>query len=214
VWANVKMNIHTPKWTPMLGVGVPVAPESSKSGFKGQNPSSWGIIYIIGKLLKRRCLKLACMTHLDIWNTSYGQKKGRESNWQFDFRPQKMGIDLMSLRAGGVWHVVGKLSAKATTSLQTSSQLEVCTRTIILQSHGSFNFGNFGTPIWESWDKKPFGWRRSGEVQSILYGGRWWLPPSPSRGEFCKFEVVVACPCSNTVLINLLVSFVQVPMSE
>jgi hypothetical protein len=27
------------------------------------------------------------MTHLDIWNTSYGQKKGWKSNWQFDFRP-------------------------------------------------------------------------------------------------------------------------------
>jgi hypothetical protein len=25
-----------------------------------------------------------------IWNTSYGQKKGRESNWQFDSRPLKV----------------------------------------------------------------------------------------------------------------------------
>jgi hypothetical protein len=31
------------------------------------------------------------MTHLDIWNTSYGQKKGQESNCQFDSRPQKVG---------------------------------------------------------------------------------------------------------------------------
>jgi hypothetical protein len=31
------------------------------------------------------------MTRLDICNTSYGKKKGRESNWQFDFRPQKVG---------------------------------------------------------------------------------------------------------------------------
>ncbi len=30
------------------------------------------------------------MTHLDTWNTSYGQKKGRESNWQFDSRPLKV----------------------------------------------------------------------------------------------------------------------------
>ncbi len=41
--------------------------------------------------MKRRCLKWACMTHLDIWNTSYGQKKGQESNWQFDFLPLKVG---------------------------------------------------------------------------------------------------------------------------
>jgi hypothetical protein len=31
------------------------------------------------------------MTHLDIWNTSYGQKKGKESNWQFDSKPLKVG---------------------------------------------------------------------------------------------------------------------------
>jgi hypothetical protein len=30
------------------------------------------------------------MTHLDIWNISYDQKKGWESNWQFDSRPQKV----------------------------------------------------------------------------------------------------------------------------
>jgi hypothetical protein len=31
------------------------------------------------------------MSHLDICNTSYGQKKGWESNWQFDSRPLKVG---------------------------------------------------------------------------------------------------------------------------
>jgi hypothetical protein len=40
-----------------------------------QNPSVWKVIYIIRKLLKRRCLKWACIAHLDIWNTSYDNKK-------------------------------------------------------------------------------------------------------------------------------------------
>jgi hypothetical protein len=31
------------------------------------------------------------MSHLDICSTSYGRKKGRESNWQFDSQPQKVG---------------------------------------------------------------------------------------------------------------------------
>jgi hypothetical protein len=31
------------------------------------------------------------MSHLDISSPSYGQKKGRESNLQFDSRPQKVG---------------------------------------------------------------------------------------------------------------------------
>jgi hypothetical protein len=59
----------------------------SKGVCRGQNPLVRRYLYIIEKLLKRRCLKWACMTHLDIWNTSYGQKKGRKLNWQFDSRP-------------------------------------------------------------------------------------------------------------------------------
>jgi hypothetical protein len=56
----------------------------------GQNPYDWTIIYIIGKLLERRCLKWARMTHLDIRNTSYCQKKGWESNCQIDSQPLKV----------------------------------------------------------------------------------------------------------------------------
>jgi hypothetical protein len=50
----------------------------------------WKVPYIIEKLLEFKCLKWACMTYLDIWNTSYGQKKSRESNRQFDSRPLKV----------------------------------------------------------------------------------------------------------------------------
>jgi hypothetical protein len=49
---------------------------------------------------------------------------------------------------------------------------------------------NFGTPLWESREKEPLGCSLGGEVQSILYGGRWWLPPSPGRGE----SSVSKCP--------------------
>ncbi len=66
-------------------------PECLENDYKGQNPMDWKVIYTIEKILKRRCLKWSCMTHLDIWNTSYGQKKGRESNWQFDSQPLKVG---------------------------------------------------------------------------------------------------------------------------
>jgi len=65
-------------------------PETSESDFRGQTSMACGVLYIIGKLLERRCLKWARIAHLDIWNTSYGQKKGRESNCQFDSRPQKV----------------------------------------------------------------------------------------------------------------------------
>jgi hypothetical protein len=40
------------------------------------------------------------MTHLDIWNTSYGQMKGWESNWQSDSQSLKVGswLDLIACR--------------------------------------------------------------------------------------------------------------------
>jgi hypothetical protein len=52
---------------------------------------------------------------------------------------------------------------------------------------------NFRTPPWESREsreKEPFGCSLHGELQSILYGGRWWLPPSPGHGE----SNVLKCP--------------------
>jgi hypothetical protein len=95
------------EWTLTLSRQLPLwemesrsTPETSESNCRGQTSMSCGVFYIIGKLLERRCLKWACIAHLDIWNTSYGQKKGRESNCQFDSRPQKVRNrpDLLSCR--------------------------------------------------------------------------------------------------------------------
>jgi hypothetical protein len=61
-------------------------------------------------------------------------------------------------------------------------------------SLGSPNRDSFGTLHWESRDKKPFGCRSRGQTQRILYGGRWWLPPSPGRGESSESVLPVACP--------------------
>jgi hypothetical protein len=60
-------------------------PKTSESNFKGQNSMACGVPYIIEKLLELECLKWARIAHLNILNTSYGQKKARGSNWQFDF---------------------------------------------------------------------------------------------------------------------------------
>jgi len=84
------MNLHTPKGASIWELESQWTPKCSESDCKGQNPMARGFIYTIGKKLKHKCLKWACITHLDIWNTSYGQKKGRESNWQFDSRPLKV----------------------------------------------------------------------------------------------------------------------------
>jgi hypothetical protein len=65
-------------------------PECSELGNKGQNTSHWGVLGVVGKVLKCKDRKWPCIGNLDICSPSYGQKKGRESNWQFDSRPLKV----------------------------------------------------------------------------------------------------------------------------
>jgi hypothetical protein len=57
------------------------------------------------------------------------------------------------------------------------------------QSLESLNRDNFGIPLWESWEKVSFGCKCGGETQRILYGGRWWLPLNPGRGESSESKV-------------------------
>jgi len=101
-----RVNTHTPKATPTWVMESRWTPETSESDCKGQNSMDCGVLYIIGKLLELRCLKRALIAHLDIWNVSYGQKKGRKSNCQFDFRPQKVGNrpDLLSCKGRATYH--------------------------------------------------------------------------------------------------------------
>jgi hypothetical protein len=85
-WKSVK-ETHTPEmgtWESFETL------ETSELDYRGQNTLHWGVFYIIGKLWKFRCRKWARMGHLDIYCTSYVQKKGRESNWQFDSWPLKI----------------------------------------------------------------------------------------------------------------------------
>jgi hypothetical protein len=82
-------------WSPTLGkVGgweSSGTPECSELDNKGQNTSHWGVLSVIGKVLKPRYRKCSRIGDSDIRSPSYGQKKGRESNWQFDSRPLKVG---------------------------------------------------------------------------------------------------------------------------
>ncbi len=79
---------NTPKVGDLESSGTPKC-----LGFdnKAQNTSHWDFFGVIEKVLKRRYRKLPRIGHLDICNPSYGQKKGRESNCQFDSRPLKVG---------------------------------------------------------------------------------------------------------------------------
>jgi hypothetical protein len=79
------------------------------------------------------------------------------------------------------------------------------------QSPGSPNWDSFRIPLGESWEKVPFGCKCGREAQRILYGGRWWLPPSPGCGESSESKVARGLSqhqkCSECELTNLLVGF-------
>jgi len=65
--------------------------ECSELDSKAQNTLHWGVLGVIGKVLKRKYRKCPRIGNSDICSPSYGQKKGRESNCQFDSRPLKVG---------------------------------------------------------------------------------------------------------------------------
>jgi hypothetical protein len=90
-----------------------------------------GILYIIKKLLERRCLKWAPIAHLIIWNTSYGQKKGSHTASLIPDQ-KKSRIDSIYLAAEDTRHTIGKLLTRATNFLQATSWSEVCS-----QSYGA-----------------------------------------------------------------------------
>ncbi len=91
MWESVK------EWTSTLPSELSLwelesqwTPESLENDCRGQNPLDWKVPYIIGKILERKCPKWSCITHFGNYKTSYGQEKGRESNWQFDYWPLKV----------------------------------------------------------------------------------------------------------------------------
>jgi hypothetical protein len=88
LWGKCEVAIHTPENGTWESSGTP---KNSELDCRGQNTSPWSVLYTVEKVLKSRCPKWLRMSHLDVFSISYGQKKGRESNWQFDSRPLKVG---------------------------------------------------------------------------------------------------------------------------
>jgi len=79
------------------------------------------------------------------------------------------------------------------------------------QNRESLNQDSFGTPFWESREKVPFRCKCGEEAHIILYGGRWWFPPSPGRDESNESMVAHGLSqhreCSKCELTNLWVGF-------
>jgi hypothetical protein len=158
------------------------------------------------------------MTHLDMCNTSYGQMKGRESNWQFDLRPRKVRNRPNSIackwRATCHWKdlderynfnlyliLIGGLHKK----LWTCKVARVPTLAISGLSLGSPGTKTIQMPLLRGGAEYTI-W---GKVMASPESGPWWV--LWVRG--CSW-VVLTPKVFQLVLANLLVGLVQVYVNE
>jgi hypothetical protein len=128
------------------------------------------------------------------WSPSYGQKKGQESNWQFDSRPLKVGNQPLPTSDLKVRHGVGKISTRATTLVQTSLRSDFTVGSYELPKFRKSNWDNFRVPFRESQEFVPFGCSLHCELQRI------WakMVASPESGPWWVLCVKVPVPCPNT----------------
>jgi hypothetical protein len=189
---------------------------------KGPKHLTLKCLGVIGKVLKRRCQKWPCIGHLDICSPSYGQKKGWESNCQFDFRPLKVrNRPFLDIRFESVTRRWKDLDEGYNFGLDLVA-IGLCSRELWVPKVPRLQLGqfrdNFGTPTWESQEFVPFGCSLRRELQRILYGGRWWFPPSPGRGESSESKVARGLSQhpkgAEWVLTNLWLVLMQIRVSE
>ncbi len=160
-----------------------------------------GVLYIIEKLLECKCLKWARIAHLDISNTSYGQKKGWESNCQFDSRSEKVRNrpDLLSCRQRVTqrWKALDESYNFALDCTSIQGDPRSARKVMGLQSCESPSWRDFRTPIQESqesqerkaiWMWAP--WRGA----EYTTRGKVVASPKFDRGESCVFVLPVVCP--------------------
>jgi hypothetical protein len=173
LWTSVGVKPNTwKKW------GFGVLRDSRMFRARQQGPKHLAlkcVLGVIGKFLKRRCRKWPRIGHLDICSPSYGQKKGRESNWQFDSWPLKVGNrSLPDLRIKSAIRRWKDLDAgyKFGSDLVT---IRRCSRELWALKVPGLRPGqfrdNFGTPTRESresWEKVTLGRGCRRESQSIL----------------------------------------------
>jgi hypothetical protein len=139
-------------------------PECSELDNKGKNTSHWGVLGVIGKVLKRRYRKCPRIGNSDIRSPSYGQKKSRESIWQFDSRPLKVeNRPLPDVRFGSATWRWKDLDEGYNFGLDLVT-IQLCSR----------EFWRFKVPrvppgqFRESREFVPFGCSPHGELQRIL----------------------------------------------
>jgi len=129
--------------------------------------------------------KMAYITNLDIWNISYGQKKGWELNCQFDSWPEKVGNrpDLLSCRRHVTYHC--KALDESYNFVSNHSRSKVCSQSYGVQGRESFDWYDFGIPMRESRERKTIWMWALWRGPEYIIRGKVVASPSSGRSESC-----------------------------
>jgi len=133
--------------------------------------------------------KMGSHFSFQIWNISYGQKKGRESTCQFDSqcdsRLEKVGNrpDLLRCRRRATYHWKD-LDESYNFALDSTLNTRSARKVMGLQSRRSPRWRDFGTPTQESQERKAIWmwppWPATqytirGKVVASPKSGPWWI---------------------------------------
>jgi hypothetical protein len=159
------MKTHTFKWTPIFGVGVPVDSQTFRERLQRSKH-----LVLRSSLYHQKAI--------EVWMSKMGSHNPfghlQHKLWQEE-RPRvktdsltpdhkKSRIDSNFVRVGGMRYVVEKSRWELQFFFRPHPDRRSEHEVITLQSCRSSNLGSFGTPLWESRNKKPFGCRLRGEV--------------------------------------------------
>jgi hypothetical protein len=210
LWPSVRMKLTLPK----LGTWSPSGLSKIQSLIVGVKTPRIGVFLIS----LERCWSLDAQNGLAwaIW-TSAAQVMGkrRAGSQTGSLTPDhiKSGIDPIPTCVGGVRHGVGKISRRATSLVQTSSQSEVGARSYDgpksrESKPGQFRDSTLGVPrqratwVWARWSNtENIIW---GKVMASLESGSWWvkwvqgrmwLVPTPKGCKMNSNQLVVGFGC-------------------
>jgi len=176
----------TPQGSSTLGVGVPVDSWIFRGQFQGSKLNGLRRFLYQWKALRTYISKMGSYCPFEHLKHKLWPKEGPEVKLAIWLpTTKKSGIDPISTRADSIRHIIGKLSTRATTLLQISSQLEVCMWKLwesqSWQFRDSFPLGSPGTK--SHLDVGPV------ERCRIYYKGK--------GGGFPQVQAVVSlvCPC-------------------
>jgi len=161
-------NLMTPKCTLILGVTLVWDLWMFRALVKKEKNVKLGPQYTIRKVLERTCLKCPHIVHLYLICMSYDQKKGHESNWEFDSRSQILrNKGSNEVRLGRVIHH-WKNIFEGYKILPLYSKKNLIWKRYERPKFWDNKSPNFETPTWESREEVTFGCNPCWEVQSIL----------------------------------------------